>query len=66
MFSEQAVKNIFSIIELVAFILPAIPKSLYTRLFILLLYFVAHCYKLQVGYKQFKLNTISNYGSLRQ
>jgi len=59
-------KLFFSIIEFIAFILPALPNSLNTRLFILFSYFIAHCYKLQVGYKQFKLNIISNYGSLRQ
>ena len=59
-------KIFFIIIEFVAFILPALPNSLYTRLFILFLYFIAHCYKLQVGYKKFKLTMLSNYDSLRQ
>ena len=47
-------KIIFSIIEFIAFILPALPNSLSVRLFILLIYFIAHCFKLQYSYLQIK------------
>ena len=51
-------KIIFSIIEFIAFILPALPNSLFVRLFILLLYFIAHCFKLQYVYSQIKTKYI--------
>ena len=49
----------FSIIEFIAFILPSIPDSLTIRLLILLIYFIAHCYKLQYIYSKYKSNLLS-------
>ncbi len=45
---------LFTIIELIAFILPALPSNLYHRLFILFSYFIAHICKLQYYYSQLK------------
>ena len=53
-------KIIFSVIEFIAFILPALPSSLLVRLFILLIYFIAHCFKLQYLYSQIKKKYIIN------
>ena len=50
----------FNLLEFIAFFLPAIPDSLNVRLFILLLYFIAHCFKLQKIYSQYKLNYLSD------
>ena len=47
---------LFNLIEFIAFILPALPDSFNVRLFILLLYFIAHCFKLQTLYSKIKLN----------
>lgn len=47
-------KIIFNIVELTAFILPALPNSLILRLLILLIYFVGHYFKLQKIYLQIK------------
>ena len=44
----------FNSIELFAFILPALPESIYWRLFILFCYFLAHHYKLQYTYLKIK------------
>jgi hypothetical protein len=44
----------FSLIEGLAFILPALPSSLWLRLLILIIYFVAHYNKLQYKYVKFK------------
>ncbi len=52
-------KIIFNIIEFVAFILPALPNSIYVRLLILLIYFIAHCFKLQYAYSQIKAKYIT-------
>ena len=51
---------LFNLIEFIAFILPALPDSFNVRLFILLLYFIAHCFKLQKIYSQYKLNYLSD------
>jgi hypothetical protein len=51
-------KIFFYIIEFAAFILPALPNSLSMRLFILLIYFIAHYLKLQVVYLKFKNNIL--------
>jgi len=47
-------KTIFTSIEFVSFILPALPNSLTVRLCILLIYFTAHYYKLQFEYLKIK------------
>jgi len=44
----------FSTLELVGFILPALPNSLSIRLLILSIYFIAHYFKLQVVYSTMK------------
>ena len=51
---------ILTIIELIAFILPAIPKKLEIRLLILFLYFVAHYFQLNNIYKKYKNNLKCN------
>ena len=47
-------KLFFNFIEVFAFILPALPSSIWIRLVILLIYLIAHFYKLQYKYAQFK------------
>jgi hypothetical protein len=47
-------KLLFQFMEAFAFILPALPSSIWTRLVILLIYMIAHFYKLQYKYVQFK------------
>ena len=49
----------FTTVELFAFILPAIPNKLPVRLGILSVYFIAHYYKLQYTYAQFKYDYIT-------
>jgi Gpi18-like mannosyltransferase len=44
----------FHAIELVAFILPALPSSIYVRFSILLVYYLAHSFKLQYIYAKEK------------
>jgi len=44
----------FHIIELVAFILPALPESINARFSILLIYYAAHIFKLQNIYAKEK------------
>ena len=51
----------FNIIEFIAFFLPAIPESIFIRLLILLIYFIAHCFKLQYIYSKYKNNILSIY-----
>ena len=51
---------IFRLIELFAFILPALPDSLIVRLIILAIYFIAHCCKLQYEYVKIKNKYINN------
>jgi hypothetical protein len=51
-------KIYFSIIELTGFILPAFPDALSIRLSILFIYFIAHCFKLQLIYSKMKSNSI--------
>lgn len=51
-------KLAFQFIELVAFILPALPESIYVRLFILFIYFVLHCYKIQYAYAKIKADIL--------
>ena len=45
---------VFHIIELFAFILPALPRYLYTRLFILFIYFILHTMGANYFYKSYK------------
>lgn len=47
-------KHLFTIIEFIGFILPALPSNLYIRLGILLTYFIAHTLKLQKQYLKCK------------
>ena len=44
----------FYVFEFVLFFLPAIPDSLSVRLAILLVYFIGHCFKVQVAYLAYK------------
>jgi hypothetical protein len=44
----------FYIIEFVAFILPALPSSIYIRFSILFVYYMAHSFKLQYIYAKEK------------
>ncbi len=53
-------KYFFNTIEFIAFILPALPNSLDIRLLILLIYFIAHCFKLQYMYAEIKSKYIIN------
>ena len=53
-------KIAFSIIEFIAFILPALPPHIEIRLTILFIYFISHCFKLQKLYLRFKFDCISN------
>lgn len=53
-------KTIFTAIEFVSFILPALPNSLNVRLFILFVYFTAHYYQLQKEYLKIKTKYIKN------
>jgi hypothetical protein len=48
------IKILFIIIEFIAFILPALPYKLSTRLTILFIYFIAHQLKLQKKYILYK------------
>jgi len=48
------IKYFFNTIELIAFILPALPDKITTRLTILTIYFVAHILKLQYYYAKLK------------
>ena len=48
------IKYFFNTIELIAFILPALPDKITTRLTILTIYFVAHIFKLQYYYAKIK------------
>ena len=52
------IKLSFNTIEVISFILPAIPNQLPVRLTILSLYFIAYYYKLQHSYSQFKYKYI--------
>lgn len=52
----------FQFFELVAFILPALPESIWIRLLILFIYFVAHCFTLQYAYAKIKTKILSDYG----
>lgn len=45
-------------IEFIAFVLPAIPNSMATRLCILAIYFIGHYFQLQIPYKIFKKKCI--------
>jgi len=47
-------KLFFKFIEAFAFLLPALPSSIWIRLEILLIYMIAHFCKLQYKYVQFK------------
>jgi hypothetical protein len=52
---EMKYKKIgFHIIEFCLFVSPAIPDSLSVRLGILLVYFIGHCFKVQVAYLIYK------------
>jgi len=48
------IKYVFNIIELFAFILPALPDKITTRITILTIYFMAHILKLQYSYAKLK------------
>ena len=50
---------LFKLIDLIAFILPAIPSDLNTRLTILFIYFVMHAMQLQRTYANFKNKLIT-------
>jgi hypothetical protein len=43
---ENRKQTFFYIIEFIAFVLPGLPESIYFRFSILLVYYVAHSYKL--------------------
>ncbi len=49
------IKYVFNIIELFAFILPALPDKITTRITILSIYFIAHIFKLQYNYTKLKI-----------
>ena len=51
---ENRKQAFFHIIEFIAFCLPAIPESIYVRFSILLIYYVAHSFKLQYMYAKEK------------
>ena len=57
-------KLFFQFMEAFAFILPALPSSIWTRLSILLIYLTAHYYKLQYKYVQFKNKYITPRNSI--
>ena len=48
------IKEIFHAVELFAFVLPAIPDSITTRLYIVAAYYAASYFKLQYAYTRFK------------
>jgi hypothetical protein len=50
----DSMKLAFQLLEFAAFILPALPESLYVRLTILFIYFVLHYFKAQLIYAKFK------------
>jgi len=50
----ETIEYFFHFIELAAFIIPAIPNNITTRLAILGIYFIGHYLKLQIPYKTFK------------
>lgn len=52
-------KTLFTAIEFISFLLPALPNSLNVRLSILLIYFIAHYYKLQIEYLKIKTKYIN-------
>ena len=47
-------KILFNILELVAFIIPALPSSIILRLIILFSYLLLHNYKVHIMYSQLK------------
>ena len=57
-------KLFFQFMEAFAFILPALPSSIWARLSILLIYLTAHYYKLQYKYVQFKNKYITPRNSI--
>lgn len=48
------IKYFFNTIEFIAFILPALPDKITTRITILTIYFIAHILKLQYYYTKLK------------
>ena len=50
----EAIEYFFHFIEFTAFLLPAIPNNITTRMAILGIYFIGHYLKLQIPYKTFK------------
>ena len=52
-------KYLFHLLEFFAFILPALPESIYFRLLILFIYFVLHYYKIQYVYAKIKSEIMS-------
>lgn len=59
-------KHLFTIIEFIGFILPALPSNLYIRLGILFTYFIAHTLKLQKQYLKFKTESLQLEKSLME
>ena len=53
-------KPFFTVLEFVAFIMPALPEKLTTRLSVLGIYFVMHSLKLQYTYANFKKTCLKN------
>jgi hypothetical protein len=49
------------LLELIGFLLPALPPQLWMRLLILAVYFIAHMYGLQYRYKHMKTEYRSRY-----
>lgn len=60
---SAATPHLFSAIELVAFILPALPKQLWLRLTILSIYFIGHAIGLNKVYKAFKADATATAGA---
>jgi hypothetical protein len=50
----NSAKLAFQIVEFAAFILPALPESLYVRLSILFIYFVLYYFNVHLIYAKFK------------
>ena len=50
----------FKTLEFIEFILPALPSQLWVRVWILVIYFILHCCKVQYMYSQMKQKYIYN------
>ena len=53
-------KYLIDVLECIAFVFPALPRSMEVRVAILCIYYMAHYYKLQVVYGRIKQRYISN------